>query len=99
MVKAKRPVHCEVSGIQAEEYDGDVMKIGEYGQFCATVQMNKAIPVLLEIRDEIKEMKGDVKEMKGDIKAVIANTEAIPQIHEEIREFRYDIQPGIAMQL
>ena len=92
MVKAKRPVHCEVSGIQAEEYDGDVMKIGEYGQFCATVQMNKAIPVLLEIRDEIKEMK-------GDIKAVIANTEAIPQIHEEIREFRYDIQPGIAMQL
>lgn len=89
-MKAKRPVHCEVSGIQAEEYDGDVMKIGEYGQFCATVQ--KAIPVLLEIRDEIKEMK-------GDIKAVIANTEVISQIHEEIKEFRYDIQPGIAMQL
>jgi hypothetical protein len=37
--------------------------------------------------------------MKGDIKAVIANTEVISQIHEEIKEFRYDIQPGIAMQL
>jgi len=49
------------------------MKIGEYAQFCATVQLNKAIPVLLEIRD---------------------NTKATPQILEEIKGMREDVQPG-----
>jgi hypothetical protein len=51
------------------------MKIGEYAQFCATVQLNKAIPVLLEIRD---------------------NTKVTPQILEEIKGMREDIQPGYA---
>ncbi len=60
-VETKRPVRCEVSGIQAEDFDGEVMKIGEYGQFCTTVQLNKAISVLLEIRDNMTEMKGDMK--------------------------------------
>ena len=113
LVESRKPEHSKVSDVTFEEFDGDVMGTGDYAQVCTAVQMNKAIPVLLDIRDDMKEMKGDVKEMKGDmkemkgdmkemkgdIKSVIANTEAIPQIHEEIKEFRYDIPPGIAMQL
>jgi PII-like signaling protein len=42
-------------------------------QVCSALQLNKAIPVLLEIRD---------------------NTKAVPQILEEIKGMREDIQPG-----
>jgi c-di-GMP-related signal transduction protein len=54
------------------------MKIGEFAQFCSIVQLNKAIPVLLEIRD---------------------NTAVTPQILEEIKGMREDIQPGYGMTL
>jgi acylphosphatase len=75
LVETKRPVYSEVSNIVFDDFDGEVMKIGEYAQFCATVQLNKAIPVLLEIRD---------------------NTKVTPQILEEIKGMREDIQPGYA---
>jgi hypothetical protein len=42
-------------------------------QVCSALQLNKAIPVLLGIRD---------------------NTKAAPQILEEIKGLREDIQPG-----
>jgi acylphosphatase len=113
LVDLKKPDRSLVSDITFEDFGGSVTAAGDYAQFCTAVQINKAIPLLLDIRDDMKEMKGDMKEMKGDmkemkgdmkemkgdIKSVIANTEAIPQIYEEIKEFRYDIQPGIAMQL
>lgn len=73
LAETKRPARSEVSSIAFEDYEGDVMKIGEYAQFCSTVQLNKAIPVLLEIRD---------------------NTAVTPQILEEIKALREDIQPG-----
>ncbi|NMC09942.1 MAG: hypothetical protein GYA39_03035, partial [Methanothrix sp.] len=44
------------------------------------------------------EMKGDIKEMKGDIKAVRKNTDTIPQVLQEIKGIREDIQPGYAAQ-
>jgi acylphosphatase len=76
--ETKRPVRSEVSSIVFEDYKGDVMKIGEFAQFCSIVQLNKAIPVLLEIRD---------------------NTAVTPQILEEIKAMREDIQPGYGMTL
>ncbi len=92
LVKSQKPEHSEVSDATFEEHEGEVMRAGEYAQVCTAVQMNKAIPVLLEIRD-------DMKEMKGDMKAVKVNTDAIPQIHEEIKGLRDEVQPGLAMQL
>jgi acylphosphatase/gas vesicle protein len=107
---AQKPEHAEISNITCVDYEGDVMRTGEYAQVCSAQQLNKAIPLLLDIRDDLKEMKGDVKEMKGDIKAVRKtgdetlneikavrkNTDTIPQIHEEIKGLREDIQPGYA---
>lgn len=76
LAETKRPARSEVSSIAFEDYEGDVMKIGEFAQFCSIVQLNKAIPVLLEIRD---------------------NTAVTPQILEEIKAMREDIQPGYGM--
>jgi len=36
--------------------------------------------------------------MKGDIKAVRKNTDTVPQVIEEIKGMREDIQPGYAAQ-
>ena len=96
MVGAKKPEHAEVSNITCVDYEGDVMRTGEYAQVCSAQQLNKAIPLLLDMRN-------DLKEMKGDIKAVRKNTDAIPRLEantnlvlEEIKGMREDIQPGYA---
>ncbi|MDM7912155.1 MAG: acylphosphatase, partial [Methanotrichaceae archaeon] len=104
-VEAEKPERAEVQDIAIVEYDDDVGRTGEYAMMCSFNQLNRAVPVLLEIRDDmkemkgdikemkgdIKEMKGDIKEMKGDIKVVRRNTDPIPQILEEL-------QPGYAVQ-
>jgi len=53
LVETKRPERAEVSKVAIDDYGGEVMKIGEYAQFCATVQMNKAIPILLSMNDKM----------------------------------------------
>jgi len=103
-VETRRPDRSNVSNIVFDDFEGDIMKIGEYSQFCSIVQLNKAIPLLLDIRDDLKEMTGDLKELKndtkelkGDMKAVRKNTNAVPQVLEEIKGMREDIQPGYGM--
>ncbi len=41
LVHSKRPTRSEVSGIFSHGFEGEVMKIGEYAQFYATVLLNK----------------------------------------------------------
>jgi hypothetical protein len=75
------------------------MKIGEYAQFCATVQLNKAIPLLMDMRDDLKAVRKNtdiIPQISEDIKAVRKNTDTIPQVLEEIKGLREDIQPGYA---
>lgn len=70
LVESKRPARSEVTNVVFDDFDGEVMKIGDYAQFCTTIQLNKAIPVLLEIRDNtrsIPQILGEVKSMREDI--------------------------------
>ena len=91
LAESQRPDHSLVSSVVFEDTNSEVMKTGEYAQVCTAIQLNKAIPLLLDMRD-------DLKEMKGDMKVVRKNTDIIPQIHEEIKGMREDIQPGYAAQ-
>ncbi len=91
LAESQRPDHSLVSSVVFEDTNSEVMKTGEYAQVCTAVQLNKAIPLLLDMRN-------DLKEMKGDMKVVRKNTDIIPQIHEEIKGMREDIQPGYAAQ-
>ena len=68
----ERPQLAKVDNIKSEEYTGDVTPLWQFANINSATQMNKAIPILLEMKD-------DLKEMKGDIKAVKQNTDAIPQ--------------------
>lgn len=70
MVESSKPEHSEVSRIDFEDYSGDVMRTGEYAQVCTALQMNKAIPVLLAIRDNTSptpQILKEVRGMRGDI--------------------------------
>jgi len=102
-VETEHPAQSEVSNIVFEDFEGVVMRIGEYAQFCATIQLNKAIPVLLEIRDntkatpqileEIKAVRKTGDETLGEIKAV---RKTGGETLSEIKGLREDIQPGYA---
>ena len=87
-VENNKPEPAEVSKVTSEDYDGDVGRTSEVAMFCSFVQLDKAIPLLLDMRD-------DLKEMKGDIKAVRKTTDSTL---DEIKGMREDIQPGYAMQ-
>ncbi|MFZ3111651.1 acylphosphatase [Methanothrix sp.] len=77
LIEVQKPERSEISNIVFKDYEGDVMRAGEYAQICTALQLNKAIPILLKIQD---------------------NTNATPQILEEVKGLRYDLQPGFAMQ-
>ena len=89
-IEKNKPELAEVSKVTSENYDGDVGRTSEVAMLCSFVQLDKAIPLLLDMRD-------DLREMKGDMKAVRKNTDTIPQVLEEIKGMREDIQPGYAM--
>ncbi len=77
-IETERPARSEVSNIVFDDFQGEVMRIGEYAQFCATIQLNKAIPVLLDMRDDLRAVRKNT-DLIPQIK-VKANTDAIPQI-------------------
>ena len=101
-VKKKKPELAEVSKVTFEDYDGEVGRISEVAMFCTFVQLDKAIPLLLDIRDDIKAVRkttdetlSEIKAVRkttdktlSEIKAVRENTELIPQISEDIKEVR-----------
>jgi acylphosphatase len=106
-VEKKKPELAEVSVVTYEDYEGDVGRTIEVAMLCSFVQLDKAIPLLLDMRDDLKEMKGDIKavrkntdiipQINEEIKAVRKNTDIIPQINEEIKAVRKntDIIPQI----
>lgn len=91
LIESKKPEHAKVSNIAFDDYQGDIMRTGEYAQFCSAQQLNKAIPVLLEIRDNTRSTLEEVKaarktgdETLSEIKAVRKNTDAIPQVLDDL---------------
>ncbi len=84
IVEKNKPELAKISKMTFEEYSGEVGRASEVAMFCSFVQLDKAIPLLLDMRD--------------DLKAVRKNIETTPQILDEIKGLREDIQPGYAMQ-
>lgn len=113
MVEIRKPERSQVSSIAFEDYEGDVMKTESYAQICSSIQLNKAIPVLLDIRSSINGMSASINDMSASINGMNANindmkasldevrknTAATPQILEEIKEMREDIKPGYGMSM
>jgi acylphosphatase len=54
-VNTKRPVSSEVSNIIFDDFEGDVMNLVEYAQFCSTIPLNK---VIVALRNEKLSQRG-----------------------------------------
>jgi acylphosphatase len=90
-VEKKKPELAEVSKVTFEDYDGDVGSASEVAMFCSFVQLDKAIPLLLDMRDDLKAVRKNtdmIPQIGEDIKAVRKNTDMIPQISEDIKAVR-----------
>ena len=82
MATSTQPPLVSVKRVLVEDYQGEIMPAWQFASIGTFSQMNKAIPLLLEMRDDIKEVR--------------RNTDPIPQVLEEVRGIREDIQPGYA---
>jgi acylphosphatase len=80
----ERPPLALVDKVAISDYTGEVMPMWQAASINAAAQANKAIPILLEI-----------KENTEAIKQVAANTGSIL---EEVKTLREAIQPGFAAQ-
>jgi hypothetical protein len=89
LVENERPYRSEVSKIIFEDYEGRIMDIRDYSQFCSIVQMNKAIPLLLSISDYIRDMASDMKEMRGDMKEMRGD---MKEMRGDMKEMRSDMR-------
>ena len=89
MADSAQPPLASVDRILVEDYQGEVMPAWQFAGIGTFSVMNKAISLFPVMRDGIKEMKIDIKEVRR-------NTDTIPQVLEEVRGIREDIQPGYA---
>ena len=90
-VEKNKPELAEVSKVTFEDYDGDVGRTSEVAMLCSFVQLDKAIPLLLDMRDDLKAVRKNtdmIPQISEDIKAVRKNTDTIPQISEDIKAVR-----------
>jgi acylphosphatase len=93
LVETRKPEHSKISNIDFEGYEGDVMKTENYAQICSAIQLNKAIPVLLEIRDGVNAVRKTGEDTLSEIKVMRKTTDATLN---EIKGMREDVQPGFA---
>jgi hydrogenase maturation factor HypF (carbamoyltransferase family) len=96
-IEKNKPELAEVSKVTSEPYDGDVGRTSEVAMLCSFVQLDKAIPLLLDMSDDLKAVRKTSDMTLDEIKAMRKNTDAVPQVLEEIKGMREDIQPGYGM--
>jgi len=97
MVEKNKPELAEVSKVTSEDYNGEVGRASEVAMFCSFVQLDKAIPLLLDMRDDLKAVRKNtdtIPQISEDMKAVRKTTDAT---FDEIKGMREDIQPGYGM--
>jgi len=145
-VMKKQPELAIVDNIKSEDFADDITPLWQFASINTASQMNKAIPLLLAVKDntdatlveikavhkttdetlteikavrkttdetlteikavrkttdetlvEIKAVRKTTDETLVEIKAARKNTDTIPQVLEEIKGMREDIQPGYGM--
>ena len=76
LIERQKPERSLVSNIAFEDYDSDVMRTGDYAQVCTALQLNKAIPLLLDMRDDLKAVRKTTDSTLDEIKAVRKTTDS-----------------------
>jgi acylphosphatase len=93
MIEKNRPELAQVSEVTSVPYDGDVGRISDVAMLCSFVQLDKAIPLLLDIRDDLKAVRKttdatleEIKGMREDIQPGYATN--FRQMQSDIRAIK-----------
>ncbi len=86
----ERPQLAIVDNVKSENFSDDITPLWQFASINTASQMNKAIPLLLAVKDNTDATLEELKAMRK-------NTQAIPLVLEEIKGMREDIQPGYGM--
>lgn len=78
MASKEKPLLAKVDGVASEEYTGDIMPIWQFASINTATQMNKAVPILLEMSEDIKGLREDIqpglaiqfRQVQADIRAI-----------------------------
>ena len=89
-VESKRPELAEVSGVTFEDYDGDVGRASEVAMFCSFVQLDKAIPLLLDMRDDLKAVRKTTDSTLDEIKGMRVDIQ--PGYAMQFRQVQSDVR-------
>lgn len=84
LVERSAPEHADISNVSREEYDGDVPRAGEYAQLCTVVQVDKALPAILDIRDGIRALLESQKELVAGQKDLAAGQKELVAGQKEL---------------
>lgn len=79
-IRENKPERAEVEEILTEKYEGGIGDINTFASLLGFEQLNKGVPLLLEMSGNVKEMKGDIKEMKGDIKEMLGKQDELLEV-------------------
>ncbi len=106
-IEKDRPGLAQVTEVTSEPYEGEVGRTSEVAMLCSFVQLDKAIPLLLDMRDDLKAVRktsdatlDEVRTMRKTTDATLEEVRAARKTAdatlEEIKGMRADIQPGYA---
>ncbi len=85
-VMAERPQLASVDKVRAEDFTGDVMPLWQFASINTATQMNKAIPLLLDMRDDLKAVRKTTDANLEETKAVREISEATLEETKAVRE-------------
>ena len=87
-MRKDRPELAQVTEVTSEPYEGEVGRTSEVAMLCSFVQLDKAIPLLLDMRDDLKAVRKTSDATLDEVRAVRKTTDATL---EEIKGMREDI--------
>jgi S-adenosylhomocysteine hydrolase len=90
VVESTQPQIANVSGVTSEEYIGDVMPVWQAATIGSFTQLNKAIPILQDMRDNLKAVRKTTDATLEEIKGL--REEIQPGLGEQLRQMQADIR-------
>jgi acylphosphatase len=94
LIERSIPEYADISNVSREEYDGEVPRAGEYAQLCTVVQVDKALPAILDIRDGIRALIESQKELVAGQKDLAAGQRDLVASQNELVASQKELVAG-----
>jgi uncharacterized protein (UPF0335 family)/acylphosphatase len=87
--KKNKPPRALVSDIDIAPIEGHIMRLSEFAMIFTATQLNKAIPLLLDIRDSVQAVEQNVKTLSQDVRAVGEN---VKEVGQDVKTLSQDVR-------